>query len=281
MNAHACGGGGSCGCSAPQDGQSGQNSGAVARVNGVPLHPEGQTLDEASLRQRAYSELLRQAAQARGLLAADDAPALDGVPSALASEAIEALLEQELRQPSPDEEACRRYHAAHAARFASGEQVLASHILFGVTAGTPVEALRQRAEQLLVGLRCADAAAFARAAAENSNCPSGAQGGALGWLGREDCMPEFAALLFGQDEAQAHIGVLPRLLRSRHGFHIVRVEARQPGQPQPFEAVHAAIAQSLRQQSYLTALCQYLRLLAGAARLEGVSLEGADTPLLQ
>ena len=38
---------------------------------------------------------------------------------------------------------------------------------------------------------------------------------------------------------------------------------------------------SLRQQAYVTALRQYLRLLAGEAVVEGVDLDAADTPLVQ
>jgi peptidyl-prolyl cis-trans isomerase C len=45
--------------------------------------------------------------------------------------------------------------------------------------------------------------------------------------------------------------------------------------------VQAAIKQTLRQQAYVTALRQYLNLLAGAALIEGLTLEGADSPLLQ
>jgi peptidyl-prolyl cis-trans isomerase C len=250
-------------------------------VNGVPLQGEGESPDLEQLRQRAYSELLRQAAQRHGLLAVGDVPSLDGVLSETASAAIEALLEREVRIPEPDEAACRRYFDAHGARFAQGEQVQASHILFAVTPGVDVDALRRRAEGLLVGLRCGDAATFAAAAAESSNCPSGAEGGALGWLGRADAVPEFSAALFAQDEASAHVGVLPRLVSTRFGFHIVRVESREPGVAQSFEAVAASIAQTLRQQAYVTALRQYLNLLAGEAVVEGLALESADSPLLQ
>ena len=45
----------------------------------------------ATLRQRACSELLRQAAIAQGLLPGHDAPAADGVLSEAASSAIETL----------------------------------------------------------------------------------------------------------------------------------------------------------------------------------------------
>jgi len=280
-------GGGSCGCGGGGGGAKdalelkADPRAPLPMVNGVPLQGEGESPDLEQLRQRAYSELLRQAAQRQGLLAVGDLPSLDGVLSETASAAIEALLEREIRIPEPDEAACRRYFEAHASRFAQGERVQASHILFAVTPGVDVDALRKRAEGLLVGLRCGDTAAFAAAATEQSNCPSGADGGELGWLARGDCVPEFSAALFGQDEASAHVGVLPRLVSTRFGFHIVRVEAREPGVAQPFEAVAAAIAQTLRQQAYVTALRQYLNLLAGEAVLEGIELEAADSPLLQ
>jgi peptidyl-prolyl cis-trans isomerase C len=77
------------------------------------------------------------------------------------------------------------------------------------------------------------------------------------------------------------VGVLPRLVHSRFGLHIVEVLEREPGVSQPFEAVRGAVAISLRQQSYVTALRQYLRLLAGQSAVEGVDLEAADTPLVQ
>jgi peptidyl-prolyl cis-trans isomerase C len=38
---------------------------------------------------------------------------------------------------------------------------------------------------------------------------------------------------------------------------------------------------SLRQQTFVTALRLYLRLLAGKATVEGVELDAADTPLVQ
>ena len=49
----------------------------------------------------------------------------------------------------------------------------------------------------------------------------------------------------------------------------------------PFDSVRGAVANALRQQTFVTALRQYLRLLASAATVEGVALDAADTPLLQ
>lgn len=214
------------------------------------------------------------------MLAASDAPSGDGVISEAASAAIEVLLERELDSPEPSEEACRRHHAAHEAAYSTGERVRARHILFAVTPGVDVVALRKRAETILLDVRCHDGQAaegFADAARQWSNCPSGAEGGDLGWLVAGDCAPEFARELF----AQVGVGVLPLLVHSRFGLHVVEVQEREAGVAQPFAAVRGAVANSLRQQAFVTALRQYLRLLAGAATVDGVDLDAADTPLLQ
>ena len=252
----------------------------VARINGVAVHSPDEVLSAAALRQRACSELLRQAAQSAGLLSASDIASPDGVMSEAASAAIETLLDRNLRLPEPSEEACRRHYTANAGSFRSGERVHARHILFAVTPGVDVAALRKRVEAIFLEVRCHDgdgADRFAEAARQWSNCPSSAAGGDLGWLGAQDCAPELARELFGRIE----VGVLPRLIHSRFGLHMVEVLAREPGVTQSFESVCSAVKNSLRQQAFVLALRQYLSLLAGAAVLDGVSLDTADTPLVQ
>jgi peptidyl-prolyl cis-trans isomerase C len=185
-----------------------------------------------------------------------------------------------LQLPEPSADACRRHHAAHASAYRTGERVRVRHILFAVTPGVDVAALRKRAEPIFLDVRCHDGQAsdrFADAARKWSNCPSGEHGGELGWLGSADCAPEFARELFGRSE----VGVLPRLVHSRFGLHVVEVLEREPGVAQPFESVRGAVAMALRQQAYVTALRQYLRLLAGQAVVQGVELEAAATPLVQ
>jgi peptidyl-prolyl cis-trans isomerase C len=225
-----------------------------------------------SLHTQETLALLQQEAVRAGLLAASEPPPQGGIASAAAADAIEALLERELRVPEPDEAACRRHHAANPARFGSGgERVRLRHVLFAVTPGVDVSALRQRAEACLIDLRAHEAsegaetdARFAKAARECSNCPSGAEGGELGTLRADDCAPEFAReVFFGHVE----VGVLPRLVHSRFGLHVVQVLQREPGRVPPFEAVQAAVAQSLRQQAYITALRQYLQVLGSATPL--------------
>jgi peptidyl-prolyl cis-trans isomerase C len=252
---------------------------AQATINGVRIGAAEERLSADELRQRACSELLRQAALAKGLLPADDLSAGDGVLSEDASHAIETLLEQAIVTPEPSDAECRRHYAAHQASYATGERVNARHILFAVTDGVDIVALRNRAETTLLDVRCHDGSEnkFAQAAGEQSNCPSGAEGGNLGWLAAADCAPEFAKEIFGH----AEVGVLPRLVHSRFGFHVVEVLARQPGAHQPFDAVRGAVSVALRQKAYVTALRHYLQQLAAQADIVGVELETADSPLIQ
>jgi peptidyl-prolyl cis-trans isomerase C len=253
----------------------------IAKVNGIWLHQVAQELSPEELRQRACSELLRQAAVAQGLLPEGDQIPVDGVLGEAASSAIEALLEKNLAVPEPSVDVCRRHHAANQAIYCTGERVQVRHILFAVTQGVDVVALRNRAETTLLDVRCHDGKneedIFAKSARTLSNCPSGADGGALSWLTPFDCAPEFAKELFGH----AEVGVLPRLMHTRFGLHVVEVLSREAGVAQPFESVRGAVAMALRQKAYVTALRQYLQLLAGQAVIVGVDLDTSSTQLVQ
>ena len=253
---------------------------AGLRVGDSVLAEEGVTLSPAERRQRASLELLRLAAIEEGLLPAEDPAPVDGVLSESAAEAIDQWVAEHVVVPEPDEAACRRYHAAHPARFAVGERVQARHILFAVTDGVDVNRLRARAEQVLLDVR-ADPKRFAQAAQDNSNCPSAAHGGDLGWLTEQECVHEFAKELLKQDEGSANVGVLPRLVHSRFGLHVVEVLARDAGQQPAYEQVQQAVAQALKQQAWITAMRQTMLMLAQRWEVVGADLNAADSPLLQ
>lgn len=253
-----------------------------AGINGIALHEPGEVLAESELRERAWTELLRQEAVAQGLL-----PKLNvlvaPVLTTYEQDVIQQMLEDAVQAPKPDDAACARYYEAHRARFVEGRQVHLRHILFAVTPGVDVSKLAVKAEEVLLELMRKDAPAelFAQRAREVSNCPSGAQGGDLGWVGPQDCAEELANELFLQKNPLQGMGLRPRLVHTRYGLHIVEVLGRKSGRQLPFEEVRLRIAVELAQQSRATALHQYIRLLAGKANVEGIDLAGADTPLVQ
>lgn len=253
-----------------------------ALVNGIALYAPGQRPDTATLRELAYAELLRQQAVSQGLL-----PRHTGLTSPELGEAereiIEAMVDQQVTTPLPTEEEGRRYYGAHKAQFLVGQALHVRHILFAVTPGVNVQALTVHAERALLELSHKGVAPgrFAQLAAELSNCPSSAQGGDLGWITPDDCAPELATELFHLQYAQTGTGVHPRLFHTRFGFHIIDVLDRRSGTQPTYEEVRERIAALLTMQSRARALHQYMSLLVGEAEVEGIALEGADSPLVQ
>lgn len=253
-----------------------------ASVNGIALHAAGEQPAPDALRERAYGELLRQQAVRLGCLP-ERAVSLAPELGAAEREAIEAMLEREVLLPEPSEEACLRHYAANKSQHVIDQAVHLRHILFAVTPGVDVQKLAQRAEAALLELTRKDAPAgrFEQLAAELSNCPSGAQGGDLGWIGPRDCAPELAQALFFQSEPGFGIGLHPRLVHTRYGLHIIELLERRKGRQLEFEAVRDSIAAQLELRSRATAWRQYMLLLVGQAEIVGLELEGADTPLVQ
>lgn len=275
--AQGCGSG-SCQCAAA----AAQPPSPTAYVNGIALHAPGQQPDTATLRELAYTELLRQQAVRQGLL-----PRHPGLTTPELGEAertvIETMVDQQVVTPRPVEDEGRRYHEAHKPQFVVGQALHVRHILFAVTPGVNVQALAVHAERALLELSHQGVAPgrFAQLAAELSNCPSGAQGGDLGWITPDDCAPELATELFHLQHAQSGTGVHPRLFHTRFGFHIIDVLERRSGTQPAYEEVRERIAALLTMQSRARALHQYMSLLVGEADIEGLALEGADSPLVQ
>jgi peptidyl-prolyl cis-trans isomerase C len=251
-------------------------------INGIALHEPDEHFSDEELHERAWTELLRQEAVRRGLLPRCNvltAPELGIGDQA----AIERMLEAEVPLATPGEDECRRYYEANRQRFVEGKQVHLRHILFAVTQGVDVSKLAVRAEQTLLELMRKESPPelFAQRARELSNCPSGANGGDLGWVGPQDCAEELVNELFLQKNPLHGMGLRPRLVHTRYGLHIVEVLGRKQGKQLTFDQVRLRIAMELAQQSRATALHQYIRLLAGQANVEGIDLEGAETPLVQ
>lgn len=199
-----------------------------------------------------------------------------GLPTESDEVIIDALASSALRVPVATEADCRRHYLQHPEHFTVGELVEADHILFQVTERVDLDALRARAQSVLDAV-LADPTRFAEHAAACSNCPSGEVGGNLGQLSRGATAPEFEKVVF----AMPADTLLPHLLETRFGLHIVRVGRRVDGSLLPFEHVAASIAAALGAAARNVAWRQYLSVLVGRAKIEGIVLEGADSPLVQ
>jgi len=63
---------------------------------------------------------------------------------------------------------------------------------------------------------------FEQAAKENSTCPSGANGGALGTFGQGQMVPEFDKVVFNDE-----VGVVHGPVQTQFGYHLLEITDRQ------------------------------------------------------
>jgi peptidyl-prolyl cis-trans isomerase C len=257
----------------------------LAAVNGVEIaehavlaemqHHPAPTRDTAfrqALQALAVRELLLQEVARLGLTAV---PEGDELPE---EAAINRLLWQEIAVLLPDDETCRRYYENNRKRFCAPVLFDAAHILFAA-APDDIEnrdAARAACRAAIVTLEAAPER-FAEVAREFSACPSREDGGRLGPIGRGSTVPEFETYLMSLDPGE----MCPRPVETRYGCHVVRLIGRTGGEELPYEAVKGRISSYLTETAWRREMAQYVQILAGRARIEGVEIRGADTPLVQ
>ena len=191
--------------------------------------------------------------------------------------ATRTLIEQEVPLPLADETACRQYYSGNQQRFFSAPLLAARHILLASPADD-AEARSLAREQALALIAQLQAAPqrFAELALQHSACPSKGQGGALGQISKGQTVPEFERQLF-----RLPVGLCQQPLESRYGYHLVFVDQRIEGEQLPYEVVSGSIRAELNQRVWQIGVSQYLQNLVGAANIDGIHMQGADTPLMQ
>ena len=254
----------------------------VPSINGVFLTHSDEHVDTGILHERAYAELLRQEAIRLGKIS----NCVEKVAPSLSSDeqnSIQEMLDEIIHIPTPTREECQRYYDSNRQALTVGQSRKIRHILFAVTPGVNVNALAQRAEAALFELKRQETPVerFAVLAAELSNCPSGMHGGELGWLTPQDCAPELSKELFYNQVSSETLGIFTRLVSTRHGFHIIDVQALELGRLPEFELLEEPILLKLQAQSKGTALRQFMSLLVRRSKLVGVHLDGAHSNLVQ
>jgi len=244
-------------------------------VNGVTIgddavgremqHHPASTRDEAE-RQAATAlvvrELLLQRVNEREIAGADE------------DQRIANLIEDEVRIPDPTPEEIARYYRRNGLQFTSPAIYRAAHIFFPARAGSDCAEAKERAEPVFARV-VADPGRFEELALAHSACSSKEEGGSLGQVRKGDTNPELEQTLAIMD-----VGSI-KLVRSRHGYHVLRLDDRVPACELPLERASGWIAEHLRKTSKRRAVAQYLQRLTARARISGIELASADSPLVQ
>ncbi len=141
----------------------------------------------------------------------------------------------------PTENDIKEHFEAHREEYRQPERVLAQHILITPAASddasfadarTRLEELRQRA---------LDGAEFSALASDNSDCPSGKQGGSLGWFTRGMMVPEFDKAAF-----EMPVGGISDVIQTEFGYHIIHKTDHEDERAADFDQVHDNVRDFIR-----------------------------------
>lgn len=216
------------------------------------------------------SELLRQRAQALGLVVSgDDENTSD-------DDFLEMLLAHEVVVPSATRDECEHYFSQNQKRFTSSPILEVQHILFAAEPEDDEARVLAKLDAEKAIIDVLSGADFAELARTLSACPSKTLGGDLGQISRGQTVPEFERqLLLGT------VGLMAKPIETRYGFHVVKINRITPGHQLTFDIVHVNIASYLNEKVKRKAVAQYIQNLIAAADIEGYDFNVNSQPLIQ
>ena len=164
--------------------------------------------------------------------------------------------------PTDDEVAA--FFEAHKAEYVIPEQVLCQHILVK-TEEKDLPEVKEAALRKISEIRARIIAGgdFAEEAKKNSDCPSGAEGGSLGWFGRGMMVPEFDKVAFEMKK-----GDVSNIVTTQFGYHLIYKADERGGGAQTLVDVHDQIKDLLRHEARGRAMDAFVADLREQAKIE-------------
>jgi peptidyl-prolyl cis-trans isomerase C len=180
-------------------------------------------------------------------------------------ELVELQYSEDLNVSESDAHA---FYQKHHKMFERPEQVRVSHILIETRTSAPnvdpnqVDTrAREKAEDLLRQIR--GGADFARLAEEYSDCPSSKNGGDLGFGTSNSWVSAFSQAAFS-----LQVGQVSDVVKSRYGYHIIKVTDRQQASETPFEEVKEEMIERMKDTQKDRLRVKYIELLRDKAKTE-------------
>lgn len=137
---------------------------------------------------------------------------------------VDKLIEQLVADiADPTDAEVEIYFNEHKDEFTKGERVLAQHILISPDGDTQVSKDEARAKIAAIRERVLAGKDFADEAAAHSMCPSGKEGGSLGWFSRGMMVPEFDEAAFSMK-----VGDVSDIIETQFGYHIIYKTDHEP-----------------------------------------------------
>ncbi len=158
----------------------------------------------------------------------------------------------------PTEDEVAKFYEAHKAEFVVPHQVLCQHILVKGSDDAALDKIKAIRERIVSG-----GADFAEEAKKNSDCPSGQEGGSLGWFGRGMMVPEFDKVAFEMKK-----GEVSGVVSTQFGYHIIYKADEKGGGQQTLVDVHDQVKDLLRHETRGRAMDAFVAELRANAKIE-------------
>lgn len=179
--------------------------------------------------------------------------------------AINQLVDEKIsRNVVVTDEESREYYDTHPETFMKTEEVRASHILVKVDrdAGEAEKvAALEKIENIQRRIQAGED--FAQLAKENSDCPSSANGGDLGYFERGKMVQEFEDAAFS-----LKTGSVSDVVQTDYGFHLIKVTDRSEPEAIAYETVKSELEDYLKQKKIQTEVSSFIETLRNDATIE-------------
>jgi parvulin-like peptidyl-prolyl isomerase len=163
------------------------------------------------------------------------------------------------------------FYNNHTDVFTTEEQVHARHIVIEVAQGADGESERRAYERALKArARAIGGEDFAQLAQEFSEGTDAESGGDLGFFTRRTTLEEIAEAAFALEPGQ-----VSGAIRSRFGYHVIKVEERLPAQQKSFDEVRDHAQTLLVNERTADVVAELLKTLHDAATVEYVQQSGS------
>ncbi len=156
------------------------------------------------------------------------------------------------------------FYDSHLNIFKRPEEVRASHILIKVAPDADKRKVAEAKRKIEVALkRVKSGEDFAKVAKEVSEGPSAKRGGDLGYFRRGQMVKPFEDAAFGMKKGQ-----ISGIVRTRFGFHIIKVTDVKPASMVPFTNIKDKIKNYLKQKRIQEEIQSMLKKLRQHAKIE-------------
>lgn len=163
----------------------------------------------------------------------------------------------------------RAYYDSNPVYFKQPEQVRASHILVSID---PQKDPSQKAESRKkiedIQQKLKKGEDFSALAKEYSQCPSGREGGDLGYFQRGQMVKPFEQAAFA-----LRPGEVSDIVETKFGYHLIRLTDKKPEGVVPYEQIKERIGQYLKQEKAEKDVASYVQNLEEKAKVERFPIE--------